>query len=188
MRHLFFCTLCFLVFVCNANESQTKTDVTVDVQKVGEGFEIKASYLAPMNLCNAFAFITDYEDAKNIKGIVVSKIISRTDNKVIVERKAKESVLLFPLEINTTIEYTELASRGLNFEQIQGDNKSYRGSWRLEPDGGSTKFLYQSWIELNSSAPKNVLEYFMRNILNKRFEAMAARAVLKSHTPNPKCL
>jgi hypothetical protein len=111
---------------------------------VGDGFEVKASYWVPMNLCNAFAFITDYEDAKNIKGIEESKIISRTDNKAIVERKAKETVLLFPLEIHTTVEYTELPSRGLNFEQIKGDNKVYKGTWRLEPEGGFTKFVYQS--------------------------------------------
>jgi hypothetical protein len=91
------------------------------------------------------------------------------------------------LEINTTIEYTEISNRGLNFEQIQGDNKTYKGTWRLEPQGSSTKFVYQSVIELNSMVPKTVLEYFMKNSIKKRFEAMAARASLKAHAPNPKC-
>ena len=186
MKHLLFCVLSLLAFVCNATEPHPK-DVSVDVRKVGEAFEIKVSYLVPMNICHAFAFITDYEDAKNIKGIAESKIIARTDNKVIVERKAKETVLLFPLEINTTLEYTELPLVGLNFEQIKGDNKAYKGTWRLEPEGNATKFVYQSLIELNSSVPRNVLEYFMKNIIKKRFEAMAARATIKSHMPNPKC-
>jgi hypothetical protein len=186
MKYLLFCVLSVLAFVCSAAEQHTK-DVSVDIHKVGEAFEVKVAYLVPMNICNAFAFITDYEDAKNIKGIMESKIISRTENKVIVERKAKETVLLFPLEINTTLEYTELASRGLNFEQIRGDNKSYKGTWRLEPEGNSTKFVYQSVIELNSRVPKNVLEYFMRNSIKKRFEAMADRALLKAHTTSPKC-
>ena len=180
-------TLGVLVSICNAAEHQPKTEVGVSVHKVGESFEVKASYLAPMDICNAFAFITDYEDARNIKGIAESRIISRTDNKVIVERKAKETVLLFPLEINTTIEYIEISNRGLNFEQIQGDNKTYKGTWRLEPQGSSTKFVYQSVIEPNSMVPKTVLEYFMKNTIKKRFEAMAARASLKAHAPNPKC-
>jgi hypothetical protein len=77
--------------------------------------------------------------------------------------------------------------RGLNFQQVHGDNKSYKGTWRLEPEGNSTKFVYQSVIEPNSMVPKNVLEYFMKNSVKKRFEAMAARANLKSQTPNPKC-
>jgi hypothetical protein len=187
MKYLAGCLLSMLVTVCNATELHTKTDVNVHVHKVGDGFEVKASYWVPMNLCNAFAFITDYEDAKNIKGIEESKIISRTDNKAIVERKAKETVLLFPLEIHTTVEYTELPSRGLNFEQIKGDNKVYKGTWRLEPEGNLTKFVYQSVIELNSMVPKNVLEYFMKNTIKKRFEAMAARASLKAQTPHPKC-
>jgi hypothetical protein len=187
MKHLVLCVFSVLAFISNAADHQTKTEVVVSVHKVGDSFELKASYAAPMDICNAFAFITDYEDAKNIVGITESKIISRTDNKVIVQRKAKEIIFLFPLEINTTIEYTELTTRGLNFEQIHGDNKSYKGTWRLEPEGNSTKFLYQSVVEPNSMVPKQVLEYFMKNIVKKRFEAMAARASLKAHTPNPKC-
>ena len=187
MKHLVVCTIGVLVFICNATEHQPKADVVVSVHKVGDSFEVKASYAVPMNICNAFAFITDYEDARNIKGIAESKIISRTDNKVIVQRKAKETVLLFPLEINTTLEYTEMPNRGLNFEQIHGDNKTYKGTWRLEPQGSSTKFVYQSVIEVNSMVPKTVLEYFMKNTIKKRFEAMAARASFKAHTPNPKC-
>ena len=187
MKYIHFCALSLFIYVCSAAEQDHKGDLIVSVLKVGDSFELKASYSAHMSLCNAFAFITDYEDARNIKGIAESKIISRTDNKVIVERKAKETVLLFPLEINTTLEYTEMPNRGLNFEQIHGDNKTYKGTWRLEPQGSSTKFVYQSVIEVNSMVPKTVLEYFMKNTIKKRFEAMAARASIKAHAPNPKC-
>lgn len=192
MKYLLFCWIALQTVIGHASEhvqkaEQHKTDFHVTVHKQSDGFEIKASYVVPMNNCNAFAFITDYEDARNIPGVVESKIISRADNKAIVQRKAKETILLFPLEINTTIEYTELPLMGLNFEQIHGDNKSYKGTWRLEPEGHSTKFVYHSVIELNSHVPKNVLEYFMKNTVKKRFEAMAQRAVVKSRTPSPKC-
>ena len=186
IKYLLFCLLNILVIAISAADQSPK-DVIVYVHKVGDKFEVKASYLVPIDLCNAFAFITDYEDARNIKGITESKIISRTDNKVIVERKAKETVLLFPLEINTTLEYTEMPNRGLNFEQIHGDNKTYKGTWRLEPQGSSTKFVYQSVIEVNSMVPKTVLEYFMKNTIKKRFEALAARLSIKANGPNPKC-
>ena len=106
MKQLVVFTLGVLVSICNAAEHQSKTEVGVSVHKVGESFEVKATYLVPMDMCNAFAFITDYEDARNIKGIAESKII---------------------------------------------------------------------------------LEYFMKNSIKKRFEAMAARASFKANTPNPKC-
>ena len=187
MKYLIFCFLSGLTILCGATAAHPPADLHVSVHKSGDGFDIKASYLVPMNLCNAFAFITDYEDAKNIKGVVESKIISRAENKTVVERKAKETILLFPLEINTTIEYTELPNIGLNFEQLHGDNKTYKGTWRLEPHGSSTKFVYQSVIELNSMVPKNVLEYFMKNTIKKRFESMANRALLRSQTSSAKC-
>ena len=160
MKYWIFCFFILWAMLCEATSQHVSSDLHVNVHKVGEAFEVKASYLVPMNLCNAFAFITDYEDAKNIKGIVESKIISKADNKTVVERKAKETILLFPLEINTTIEYTELPNVGLNFEQLRGDNKTYKGTWRLETHGNATRFVYQSVIELNSMVPKNVLEYF----------------------------
>ena len=187
MKYWIFCFFILWAMLCEATSQHVSSDLHVSVHKVGEAFEVKASYLVPMNLCNAFAFITDYEDAKNIKGIVESKIISKADNKTVVERKAKETILLFPLEINTTIEYTELPNVGLNFEQLRGDNKTYKGTWRLETHGNATRFVYQSVIELNSMVPKNVLEYFMKNTLKKRFEAMANRAIFKSQMTNPKC-
>lgn len=170
-----------------AAEISPKGHVTVSVHKQGETFHVDASYEARMNACNAFAFITDYEAAKNIQGIVESKIISRTGNKVVVERTAKETILFFPLQISSTIEYTERPYQGLDFEQIRGDNKLYKGTWRLESTGDATKFTYQSQLELNLLVPSNVLEYFVMHSIKKRFESMAAMAVDKSVRDDPRC-
>ena len=187
MKLLLLCAFQLVAFISFAAENLPKNNVTVIVQKDGNVFHIEASYQTRLNACNAFAFITDYEDAKNIPGIIESKIISRTDNKVIVERKAKETILLFPLEISSTIEYTELPLQGLNFEQIRGDNKIYKGTWRLTSTGDATTFTYKSLLELNSVVPNHILEYFVIRSIKKRFESMQARAVLKENTNNPKC-
>jgi hypothetical protein len=138
MKYLLFCVLSVLAFVCSAAEQNTK-DVSVDIHKVGEAFEVKVAYLVPMNICNAFAFITDYEDAKNIKGIMESKIISRTENKVIVERKAKETVLLFPLEIHTTLEgFQNPHLKPKEINRIMGTFKAPKTS----QSGGLHNFFY----------------------------------------------
>ena len=187
LNPVIFWACCGLVSVSEASEKKPQSNVSVSVHQSGNSFEVDVSYLTQMDACNAFAFITDYEDAKNIAGIVESKIISRTDNKVVVERKAKETVLLFRLEISSTIEYTEIPYVGLNFEQIHGDNKIYRGTWRLDSKDGMTRLTYHSLIEPGFNAPKFVMAYFIKNSIRDRFESMSARAALNGHLKNSKC-
>jgi len=170
-----------------ASDHSPGKDVSVNIQKVGNAFEVEVSYLTHMDICNSFVFLTDYEDARNIPGIIDSNILSRSGNKVVVERKASETILLFPLVISSTIEYTEIPYQGLNFEQIRGDNKIYRGTWRLEPKDGSTKLTYRSLVELDSVIPQAVLAYFVKNSIQKRFEFMASRARLKEQKNSSKC-
>lgn len=187
MKFFLLCVWMLLTSISIASDHSPRKDVSVKIQKLGNGFEVEVSYFTHMDLCNSFAFLTDYEDARNIPGIVESNILSRSGNKVVVERKASETILLFPLEISSTIEYTEIPYLGLNFEQIRGDSKIYRGTWRLEPKDGSTKLTYLSVIELDSVVPQMVQQYFVKNSIQKRFEFMASRARLKEQKNSSKC-
>ena len=74
------------------------------------------------------------------------------------------------------MEYTEVPNRLLNFEQISGDTKFYKGSWKLTTDKDKTFFKYEALVEPNSLIPSAVIEYFMKNSIRGRFELMARRA------------
>ena len=159
-----------------AQESLNPYDVHVSARAVDGRIQIDASYTVPINICSAFAFITAYEGAKNIPGILDSKVISRSGNKVRVYRVVEEQILFFPVELKSTIEYTEVPNRLLAFEQISGDTKNYKGTWKLLPDKDSTIFKYEALVEPNSLIPSSVTEYFMKNSLKERFELMAQKA------------
>lgn len=151
-------------------------DVQVRVTPIDSRFQIQASYIIPTNICNAYSFITAYESAKDIPGILESKVISRAGNKVRVYRVIEEQVLFFPIEIKSVVEYTEVSNQLLTFEQISGDTKFYRGSWRLTPEKGKIGFKYEASVEPDSFIPSSVIEYFMKNSIRGRFELMAQRA------------
>jgi len=151
-------------------------DVQVVVRSNDGRFHVKATYTVPMNACAAFAFITDYEGAKKIPGIIESKVTSRAGDKVLVHRVVQERILFIPIELQSLIEYTEVSDHELIFEQISGDTKMYKGTWNLSGDKGKTVFKYESVIEPNSIIPSAVIEYFMKNSIQGRFEAMAQRA------------
>jgi hypothetical protein len=159
-----------------AQENINPYDVQVSTRLVDSRFQIQASYTVPINICNAHSFITDYEGAKSIPGILESRVISRAGNKVRVYRLIEEQILFFPIEMKSVVEYTEASNRLLTFEQISGDVKFYKGSWRLISEKDATTFKYESLVEPHSLIPSSVIEYFIRSSLKGRFELMAQKA------------
>ncbi|QWE18642.1 SRPBCC family protein [Polynucleobacter corsicus] len=180
----------FLIASCSislAQESSSAYDLKVAVTRVGDRFQVSASYEVPITLCEASTFITDYGGAKNLPGVVDSKVLSRSGNKVKVARLLEERILFIPLEIRSELEYVEFPNKILLFEQFSGDTKYYKGSWRLFSEKDFTTFKYDAHIEPNSLVPSAVIEYFIKNILRRQFESMAEVASLKKSTPPKTC-
>ena len=178
MKWMFTLVLTFFFFISQsfAQENSNPFDVQVGVTPNDGRFHVQASYSVPMNICSAYTFITDYEGSKNIPGIVEAKVISRVGNKVRVYRVVEEQILFFPIEMKSTVEYTELANKSLTFEQISGDTKSYKGTWKLTEEKDKIVFRYDSLLEPSSIVPTAIVEYFIKNSIRGRFESMAQRA------------
>ena len=167
--------LCLLIGSqsCFAISELTPYDLRVLVEKLGASFRIQASYLTPVSQCEAYTFLTDYEDIKTIPGIVESKVRKRSGNRVTVERLVEERILLFPIQLRSEVEFTELPNQGLNFIQTKGDNKAYSGTWRVQTNEKGALVRYSSIIEPNSLIPNVIIEYFLRNNIRRGFEMMA---------------
>jgi hypothetical protein len=159
-----------------AQEAAKPYDLKIKVHRLGGLFQVDVSFQAPINRCNAYAFLTDYEAAKNIPGIVESKVIARSGNKATIERVVEERILLIPIEMHSVVEYTELINQGVNFKQISGDARSYEGTWRLDSRNDYTTFKYDSTFEPQSSLPNFIIEYFIKNSMRDRFATMAEMA------------
>lgn len=184
-----FLALLFSAFIsiALAQDSQNPFDLKLAVSRNGDRFQVSASYDVPMNVCDAFAFITDYEGANDLPGILESKVLSRSGNKVKVARVLEERVLFIPFEMRSELEYTEIPNKTLLFEQLSGDTKYYKGSWRLIPEKASTTFKYDGQVEPNSLIPAPVIDYFIKNIIRRQFEAMAELAVRRKATVKTAC-
>lgn len=170
-----------------SEELSNPYDLKVSVSRIGERFQINVGYVAPINLCNAYFFLTDYEGAKNIPGIVESKVVSRLGNKVKVERLIEERILLIPIEMHSVMQYTETVNQGLLFEQISGDAKFYKGRWQIGTEGSGTRFKYESVFEPQSIIPNFVIDYFIKNSIRERFEIMAEKASQRNAIPALAC-
>jgi hypothetical protein len=166
-------------FVSAADDYKIKVDV---VQK-GNVFHTQASFYLPLNVCQSYRYLTDYDAATNIPGVVTS-ITKRIDtNKAQVERVLQERILFVPIKMRMVLEFTELPNLGTDFVQISGEAKFYKGAWRLEPEGSGTVFKYHTESEPDSVLPKAVIEYFIKNRLNSSFEAIAKMGAERGKQP-----
>jgi len=182
------CLLLLLISLgCSGANENTPFDLKVFVGRSGSGFQVQATYVAPVNECQAYAFLTDYEGAKNIPGIKDSKVLARAGNKVQVERIAEERVLFYPIILRSILEFSEVSEKRLEFIQLEGDAKSYKGSWAIEPDKNGTRFTHHASFELETSIPLFLIRYFLENSANKRFEYMAERVSLQKTTSSGNC-
>jgi len=173
-----FCSLVLFLSISlsHAEEVTNPFDVQVSVIPMNGRFQINASYVVPINLCSAYSFITDYEGSKNIAGINEVAVISRVGNKVRVRRVIEEDVLFFHISMKSIVEYTETPNELVSFEQLSGDAKLYKGTWRLVSNGSKTTFKYDGLVELDTAIPSLIVEYFMKNNMRARLGSMALKA------------
>ncbi|MBT8524937.1 cyclase/dehydrase [Polynucleobacter paneuropaeus] len=168
--------------IATAQTTPPDFDLKVSVQKAGDAFQVSASFLIPATECQTYTMLTDYESAAKIPGIKKSVVISREANKVRVERDVKERILFFPINLHSIVEYEETPTNLLTFHQISGDVEYYRGTWKIQPEEGSARLQYQSEFAIDTLIPSFVAQYFIKNNIRSRFEAMATNFSRKKET------
>jgi hypothetical protein len=170
-----------------AVDSNDNNQLKVDINHQQDGLHMSVSYSIPISACNSFAFITDYENAKNITGVKASRVLSREGNTVLVERQVEERILGFPVQMHSVEKYIEESRKKISFEQIEGEPKTYKGSWTLDSENGVTKFQYEAILEITNFLPKWLIEYYLSHTMRKRFKEMVNLAKEKESNPYLEC-
>lgn len=148
----------------------------VEVLRRGDELHTSAVFHAPLDRCQAYQFLVDYDASAQIPGVRSSKTTRLADNKVRVDLKLEERILHFPVRLLSVLEITELPSYGTDFIQIKGEIPFYRGSWRLVEAQSGTGFHYQAVAKPDSVLPMFVIRYFIEHSLSDRFAALAKLA------------
>lgn len=172
-----------VVCACATAMAADDYKIKVDVTQQGNVFHTQASFYLPLSVCQSYRYLTDYDAATNIPGVVASTTTRLDARKARVERSLEERILFFPIKMRMVLEFTELPNLGTDFVQISGEAKFYKGAWRLEPEGSGTVFKYRTESEPDSVLPKAVIEYFIKNRLNSSFEAIAKMGAERGKQP-----
>ena len=148
----------------------------VDVKRDGKLYAFKASFDTPLSKCAAYQYLTDYEAAKYLPGVVESTASRQSGNTVKVERTADERILFFHVRLHTVMEYTEQPTDSVSFTQLSGDSKSFQGSWDIEPNQQGSTLRFRGLWEPDTLIPLFIIDHFARNGLIEKFNAIARLA------------
>ncbi|WP_353202983.1 hypothetical protein [Polynucleobacter sp.] len=161
--------------------------IAIQVSQANNGFEVRASYFAPLSQCQAYVLLTDFAEESPTEGIKSSKVTHLSENTVRVEQRIEDRIGFFSTQFDSVIDYTKYPITGMDLRQVKGYFKEYRGSWRLASNAGGTQFSYTAFLLPDSAIPMFVIEYFMNKRVQKRFEKMAQKAKNKSDYVPEQC-
>lgn len=159
----------------------------VEVQRSGSVYAMSASFDTRLSKCGAYHYLTDYEAAKKLPGVVASTAVRTSEHQVQVDRTADERILFFHVRLRSVLQYTEHPLEDITFTQISGDSKSFQGHWHIDShEQGSTLSFKGSW-EPDSYLPNFIIDHFAQNDLLERFSAVARLAEARTGNEDARC-
>lgn len=177
-----------LALAANASPSSGDNALQVDVQRQGDTYLLSASFDTSLSQCAAYRYLTDYEAATQLPGILDSRAQRETDNTVRVERTAEERVLFMRVHLHSVMEFTEYPDSRLTFTQLSGDSKAFSGSWLIEPNPSGSTLRFEGAWQPDTLLPLFVIDYFAKHDLEKRFSEIARLAEEQKPFQSAKCL
>jgi hypothetical protein len=159
----------------------------VDVSREGTRYTLLASFDTQLSKCAAYNYLTDYEAAKLLPGVIESSVVRETDGKVLVNRTADEQILFMRIRLHSVMEYTELAQDGIEFNQLSGDSKIFQGNWRIESNRQGSTLRFQGQWEPDTLIPLFIIDHFAKHGLLDRFSAIAQLAQDRKEILSARC-
>lgn len=128
--------------------------------------------------------LTDYNNLKRyIPRMIESDLVEDKGDLKVISLIGEFRVLLFKKTIRVTINMHETYPLKIDYEQISGDFKVYKGSWSLEKySSEGTILTYVSEIKPSFAAP----DFILRGILKK--DMVAGLTALKSEAERLKVI
>jgi len=171
-------TLFLLILVTNniAWSDAHCRELQVDVKREGGSYTFIASFDTTLTKCSAYRYLTDYEAAKNLPGVIESVAYRQSANKVKVDRTVDEHVLFFDVRLHSVMEYTEKPFDRIEFTQLTGDSKAFQGNWDIEANQQGSTLKFQGLWEPDTMIPLFIIDYFAKNGLIDKFSAIVKLA------------
>lgn len=186
MKKLFLLVLCLLL--PHATWSAANSPVhQVDVHRNGNQYSFSANIETSLSKCAAYHYLTDYDAATHLPGIIESTSSRQPNHKVNVNRTAIEHILFFHVKLHSLIAYTESPPDSLTFVQLEGDSKEFQGSWQIVTSATGSTLMFNGQWEPDTLVPLFIIDHFAKNGLIEKFNAIAELAEQRKSILQSRC-
>lgn len=177
-----------LLLAFAAHAASAPDSLQVAVQRTGGSYQLSARFDTSLSQCAAYRYLTDYESAINLPGILASTAYRETDNTVVVERTAEEHILFMRVRLHSVLAFTEYPDHKVSFTQLSGDSKSFSGHWLIEPHPQGSTLIFEGEWEPDTLLPLFIIDHFAKHDLERRFGEIARLAEEQKSLQSGKCL
>jgi hypothetical protein len=161
--------------------------VQVEVHRVGSVYALAVRLDSTLPQCVAYQYLTDYDAAKGLPGMVESVAVRQSADTVLVEQTTDEQVLLLRVRLHSKMEYKEHPMQGISFTQLTGDSKRFEGKWHIYPNAQGSTLHFEGLWEPDTVIPFFVIDHFAKNGLIDRFSEIAALAEKNKYMLSHRC-
>ena len=185
MRHvlLMIYIACVIAAVpARAQEEARIPAVKVAVERMhenGQGFyQVRAEAFVPVAAQAVWKVLTDYDRFHQyVPGITTSKVVSRSENDIVIEQEGRAAFLFFSHHIHLVVRALEQPFSRIDIVLVSGDMKVYESHWELmaeTQDGvGGTRINYSGRLEPDFFLPA----MFGNGIIRSDGEKMLAAVI-----------
>jgi ribosome-associated toxin RatA of RatAB toxin-antitoxin module len=144
----------------------------VTVREADGVYHVAAVFTTSQPAAIARAVLTDYEQIPRfLPDVRASRVLERTDARVVVEQEAVARVLFFSKQVHLVLEVEE-GPASIHFRDRCGRSFArYEGVWTLREENGRVKVAYQ----LTAKPAFDVPEFLLTRLLKRDADRMITR-------------
>ena len=165
-----------------ASFSKCPSDIAVTMENIGDRHRLlTAQILIPTAVERVWQTLTDYEQlADFIPNLSESRRISHPAGGIRLEQIGSQSLLKFRFCARVVLDMVEHFPHQLQFEMVEGDFKTFKGTWDLQPapeHQNTTQLTYQLTVCPSRIIPVRAIEQRLGNNLCENLSAIRQRSL-----------
>jgi ribosome-associated toxin RatA of RatAB toxin-antitoxin module len=133
-----------------------------------------------------WSVLTDYERLHEfIPNLASSRLLWRDGDRVALEQVGTQQFCGFRFSARVQLELLEQPAEGmLCFRMLQGDFRCFRGVWKLTPEAGCTRLLYDLTVQGKPGMPIGLIEQRLQQDLANNVRGVQQEALRRETASN----
>jgi ribosome-associated toxin RatA of RatAB toxin-antitoxin module len=159
-------------------------DVSVRTTRQGDTFSIEASADLAVDVQSVWRVLTDYNGLPRfIPGLNSSRVVSRSDNHVIIEQKGETQLMIFTFPMEVRLAADEFPYRTITSRAVAGNFRDMRNSYQIEVRGKIVHLKYSGSMTPDFAVPPLIGTMVVRHNIERQFGAMVDEIERRGRQP-----